>query len=308
MAYALTVRAAVGKSTLYAQVTDKETGLVWDQTNSVWAALPTGTNANVALTESSDKGYYTGSAGLTPAPGGLYQISVLDSAVAAYLFTTLETYPSKTKTVLQVVNAVQQKLRMPQSAALNDSLALLILGKMNDVLLNLLPQKNVFDHLKTEGTFTLLQGLDYFRFAPANVVGIDRITRLQKAKLSHIHIVDDQKLKSIKAQLNVNTAFQGEPSYARISSRDGGLPILELSCKPDTTYTVSYEAIKTAQELLASVPTGYVPLPDVVQAGALMLMKQEQGRDATAEAGIYGEALAHQATAGANSDMGDVEV
>ena len=305
MAYALSVRAAVGKSTLYARVTDKETGLIWNQTNGAWAAAPAAL-ANITLTESSDKGYYTGTAGLTPAPGGMYEISVYDSGAAAYLFTTLETYASKTKTVLQVINAVQVELGMPLSSALTDSLAKQILAKMNHVLLKLIPENNVFDHLKTEGTFNLIQGLDYVRFAPANVSGIDRITMLRKSNLRHLHMVSDERLKSIKERLLQTTNYQGEPMYARISSRDGGIPILELSCQPDTTYLVKYEAVKTAQELTAV--TDYVPLPEVVQAGALMLIKQHQGRDITAESGLYAAALSHQTSAGANTDIGDIEV
>lgn len=308
MAYALSVRAVTGKTTLYARITDKESGLMWNQTGSAWAANP-GEDANIALTEDGAyKGYYAASAGITPVPGGIYKISVFDSSVTDYEFSTIENYSSRTKTVLEIINAVQLELGMPQSAAITDSLAKIILAKMNTVLLTLIPAEGILDHLKVEGSFTIHEGLDYVRFSPANVPGIDKILRLKKSNLNPLTIIDSQKLKEIKEALEQTVGFEAEPEYARISGRDGGLPLLELSCKPDATYTVNYEAMKSAKELVATAPTEFVPLSEAVRAGALMLMKIHQGRDSAVEAAAFSAAIGRATTVGSSGIDGDFQV
>src|SRR5665647_2891075 len=105
MAYPLTYRAPTGK-TLKAVIKDLETSLFWDQTNSVWVAAETAA-CQIAFTEGSDLGFYTGTGGLTPVKGGLYEIKVIDSADADYAVITKEVFSSLSKTVLQIVNAVQ---------------------------------------------------------------------------------------------------------------------------------------------------------------------------------------------------------
>ena len=305
MSYVLSVRAVTGKTTLYARITDKETGLLWNQTGSAWAANP-GADANIALTEDSTyKGFYSATAGISPVPGGIYKISVFDSSVTDYEFSTIENYSSRTKTVLEIINSVQGELGMPRSSTITDNLSKLILSKMNAVILTLIPEEGMLDHLKVEGSFTIHQGLDFVRFAPANVPGIDKILRLVKSNLNPLLIVSDEKLKSIKESLEQTAGYEGEPEFARISGRDGGLPLLELSCKPDATYVVNFEAMKSGKEL--TVATEFVPLSEAVRAGALMLMKKHQGRDYQLEASIFDSALG-RATSVGSSVGGDFEV
>ncbi|MFA5027038.1 MAG: hypothetical protein WC713_04130, partial [Candidatus Methylomirabilota bacterium] len=120
MAYSLTYKATRGIATLYANIQDKETSLFWDEVNDLWVADNTSI-CDLALTESeSEPGVYTGSATFVPANGGVYQISVFDSADADYSMDTIEVYPSKTKTVKQVINAIQLEMGLPQSTALAD--------------------------------------------------------------------------------------------------------------------------------------------------------------------------------------------
>jgi len=305
MAYALSFKTVRDKTTLYALIQDRETSLFWDEVNDAWVDT-IDPNCEIALVEGSDKGVYTGSATFTPVNGGVYQISVFDSADAEYSMDTIEVYPSKTKTVLQVINAVQLELRMPLSAALTDNFAKIILAKMNTVLLTILPDRNIFDHLKVQGSFTINSTRPYYRLSPVNVDSVETIRYLRRPDLAYIErATDDVTFKTMADSYNASLAY-GSPDFYRIAQRDGGFPILEFTPAPDVPYIVSYEVLKGAKELTAV--GDYVPMPDVIKAGALMLMLQSQGRDASAEASIFEMALGRCATVGSNTNLGDFEV
>jgi hypothetical protein len=305
MAYALSHKTVRDKTTLYAVIQDKETSLFWDEVADLWVAEITD-DCNLTLTESADKGVYTGNATFTPVNGGVYQISVYDSADAEYIMDTIEVYPSKTKTVLQIINAVQTELRMPNSAAITDMLSRLILAKMNTVLTILLPENNVFDHLKVQGSFTINSSRPFYRVNPVNVDFVDSITFLRKPDLTYVKQADsDIHFREMADSHNASLTYAA-PVFYRISQRDHGFPIVEFTPAPDQAYIIAYEVLKAAKELTAA--TDYVPVPDVIKAGALMLMKQEMGRDATADQAIYSKALERASTTSANSNMKDFAV
>ena len=305
MAYALSYKTIRDKTTLYAVIQDKETGKFWDEISDVWVDEITDA-CNLALTESSEKGVYTGSATFTPVKGGIYQISVFDSADAEYSMDTIEVYPSKTKTVLEIINAVQLELRLPQSTALTDNFARIILAKMNTVLQTLLPENNIFDHLKVQGSFTINSARPLYRLTPVNVDFVETINFLRRPDLVFLtKMADDIEFRAI-ADSNNESLNYAPPINYRIAQRDHGFPIVEFAPAPDQAYIISYEIIKSHKELTAV--TDYVPLPDVVKAGALALMKQQQGRDASAELAIFEATMRRAGTHSANSQIGDLEV
>ena len=305
MAYALSYKTVRDKTTLYAVIEDRETSLFWDEATDTWVdTLVDG--CNLPLTESADKGVYTGSATFTPVNGGVYQISVFDSADADYQMDTIEVYPSKTKTVLQIINAVQLELRLPQSAALTDNFARIILAKMNTVLTEILPDRNIFDHLKVQGSFTINIAKPFYRLNPINVDGIESITYLRRPDLHFIEKAEsDVSFKRISDSANMSLNY-APPEYYRLYQRDGEFPILEFAPPPDQSYIVSYEVIKKVKELTAV--GDFVPNPSAVKAGAHWLMLKSQGRDAATEQGIFEMALDRCATSGANTYLGDVQV
>ena len=306
MAYALSYKAIRGKTTLYANIMDKETSLFWDEVNDLWVADNTAI-CDLALTESgSEPGVYTGSATFTPANGGVYQISVFDSANADYSMDTIEVYPSKTKTVLQIINAIQLEMGLPQSAALTDNFAKIILANMNKVLMDLLPLNNVFDHLKVQGSFTINSARPFYRLSPINVDSIDHITFLRRPDLTYISKAPDDIYFRTKADSYNASLSYSAPEFYRICQRDNGFPILEFTPAPDVAYIVSYEVLKSPKEFTAV--EDYVPFPRIVKAGAHMFTLQGRGRDASAEAGVFTSALEVGSMAGANSHMGDFEV
>ncbi len=305
MAYELSYKTVRDKTTLYAVIQDKETSKFWDEVSDVWVDEITDA-CNLTLTESSEKGVYTGSATFTPVKGGIYQISVFDSADAEYSMDTIEVYPSKTKTVLEVINAVQLDLRLPQSASLADNFAKIILAKMNTVLQTLLPENNIFDHLKVQGSFTINSSRPLYRLTPVNVDFVETINFLRRPDLAYINkATDDIAFRTLADTYNASLSC-ASPDFYRIAQRDNGFPILEFTPAPDQAYIVSYEIIKSHKELTAV--TDYVPLPDVVKAGALALMKQQQGRDASAELAIFEATMRRAGTHSSNSQIGDLEV
>ena len=305
MAYALSYKTVRDKTTLYAVIEDRETSLFWDEATDTWVdTLVDG--CNLPLTESADKGVYTGSATFTPVNGGVYQISVFDSADADYQMDTIEVYPSKTKTVLQIINAVQLELRLPQSAALTDNFARIILAKMNTVLTEILPDRNIFDHLKVQGSFTINSAKPFYRLNPVNVDGVESITYLRRPDMAFVTLANDDTKFKIMADSYNNSLTYSSPNYFRIAQRDGGFPILEFTPAPDVPYIISYEVIKTQKEL--TLATEYSPIPSVIKAGAHWLMLKSQGRDADIERGIFEIALGRASAIGANTIIGDIEV
>lgn len=306
MAYALSYKSVRDKTTLYATIQDRETNLFWDENTDTWVdTLVPG--CYLTLTESSDKGVYTGSATFTPVNGGIYQISIFDSADADYQMDTIEVYPPKTDTVISVIQAVQQELRMPQSSAITDSLSKLILAKMNTVLLELLPDKNIYDHLKVQGSFTINTSRQFYRVNPVNVDGVDKIIYLRRPDDKFIDQAGSdvdfrEKADTANRALNYNV-----PDIYRIFQRDNDFPIVEFNPPPDQSYIVSYEIQKTPKKL--TLATEFVPKANVIKAGALMLMKHEQGRDVSMEAQIFQKAMERCVGNGANSYIeGDFKV
>jgi hypothetical protein len=305
MSYALSFKTVREKTTLYAIIQDRETSLFWDEGTDTWVDTIVA-GCNLALTESADKGVYTGSATFTPVNGGVYQISVFDSADADYQMDTIEVYPSKTKTVLQVINDVQLELRMPLSSALTDNFAKIILAKMNTVLMEILPERNIFDHLKVQGSFVIGSTRPFYRLSPTNVDSVETITFLRLPNMDYIdRAKDDMEFRTVADTSNASLTY-GDPTLYRISQRDGGFPIIEFTPQPDVTKIISYEIIKGAKEL--TLATEYAPLPRVLKAGAHFLMLKSQGRDADVEGDIFERALGRAATVGANTHMGDIEV
>lgn len=303
MAYPLTYKAPTGK-TLKAVIKDLETSLFWDQTNSVWVAVETAA-CQIPFTEGSDKGFYTGTGGITPTKGGIYEIKVIDSNDANYQVITKEIFSPKSKTVLEVVNSVQTELRLPSSATILDSMAKIILAKMNTILMVTLPDSNIFDHLKVEGSFTISSGRTIYRVSPINVDTMDRVTVLKDSDGKVIPQFDDENFKAL-AQGYITSAVTGKPAGWRIANRDYGFPIIEFAPAPDATYAVSFEGVKAPKELTAA--TDYVINPLVIKNGALMMVKLELGRDASVDAGVLGTAIDRAGSAESNTVSGDFEV
>ena len=96
------------------------------------------------------------------------------------------------------------------------------------------------------------------------------------------------------------------PEAFRIAQRDYNLPFVEIAPIPDKVYTITCEVVKGIEKL--TLATEYVPIPLVVKSGALMLMKQTQGRDASADAAIFGAAMERAGSIEANASFSDVEV
>lgn len=306
MSYPLSYKTVTGKSGLYAVIQDYETQLYWDEVANAWVESIT-SDCYLTLTESSEKGVYTGSAAdLTVVNGGTYQITVFDSGDSDYQITTLITTPAKTETLLEVVNGVQRALRMPVSSGITDQLSLAIIQKVNDVLTTMLPGNSIYEHLKIKGSFATKSGTDLYRISPVNVSGISSIIYLRNPDLSFLRgPLSDSDFRALKDIYNAEFNYT-MPTVFRIAGFDGGYPMVELFNNPDDTYIISFEAVRKLPKLTAA--TDYVFLPDVARLGATMMMKMDMGRDYKMESGLFAQALEVANSEQSNVSFGDVEV
>jgi len=304
MAYPLAYRAPTGK-TLKAIIKDLETSLFWDEINSTWVAAVVAA-CRISFTEDSTyKGFYTASGGLTPVKGGLYDIFVIDTADSDYNTVTKEVYPPKSKTVLEIINAVQVDLGLPSSSALTDSMAKKILSKINAILMVIFPSENIFDHMRVDGHFTIDNERTLYRLAPVNVDTIDRIDGIRDEDGNTIVEKGYDEFKSLALGFEA-AETTGKPQYWRIANRDHGYPIVEFTPPPDDVYKVYYSAIKAPKELTAI--TEYVINPLVVQNGVLAMIKSGMGRDTSVESGIFKAALDRASSTESHANTGDFEV
>ena len=260
----------------------------------------------ISFTEDATyKGFYTASGGLTPVKGGLYDIHVIDTDDADYDCITREVYPPKSKTVLEVINAVQVELGLPSSTSLNDSMAKKILSRINSILMVVFPSENIFDHMKVDGHFTIDTERSLYRLAPVNVDTIDRIDVLRDVDGNVIEEKSYEAFKKLALDFTASSTT-GQPQYWRVANRDYGYPIIEFAPAPDAAYTVYYTVVKAPKELTAA--GDYVINPLVVQNGALAMIKTSMGRDATVESQIFKTALDRASSTESHANTGDIEV
>lgn len=309
MGYALSYKSITGKTGLYALIQDKESGLYWDDVNSLWGDA-INDDFKIAFTEhGTNKGYYSGSAdNLSPVKGGFYNISVFDDADAGYAMSSDDMIPPLTETLLQVVNGVQRACRFPVSTTLADSFSQSVVQKINDVMTLILPETGLLEHLKISGSFTTKIGQSLYRISPVNCEGINVLSYLRNPDGSFIEgAMDDIKFKALKDTQNMNIgAISQVPIAFRIAAMDSGYPIVEIAQTPSSQSIISFEAFKKPKKL--SVATDYVMFPDAVRLGATMFAKMDLGRDANVERSLFSKALSQISTVDANSHLGDVEV
>ena len=309
MAYALSYKGITGNAGLYALIQDKESGLYWDDVNSVWGSN-INDNFKIALAEhATNKGYYSGSAAnLTPVKGGLYNISIFDTADAGYAISSDEMVPPATETLLEVVNGVQRACRFPVSTALTDAFSASVVQKVNDVLALIIPEAGFLEHLKISGSFTTKVGQSIYRISPVNCEGISLLNYLRNPDGDFIEgPMDDMKFRQLKDTMNMNIgAVYQVPVGFRIVSMDAGYPIVEIAQTPTDQSIISFEVIKKPKRI--TLATDYVPFPEAVRLGATMFAKMDLGRDSAVEQALFAKALSRTSTVDANTSLGDVEV
>lgn len=203
-------------------------------------------------------------------------------------------------TVLEIIQEVQKKLRLPQSLSLTDSHAKLILSLINDVQRNLLAEQGVWDEAKVYGSFNTVSGT---ATATISVSGqeIEIIRNLKIGTSPPIEKVDDDDFREYKRVYST-----GQPLYYRIYSKSGGGITVEFSPTPDAVYQIDYEVLKKPPRLVNSTD---VPLldADTLIAGTVTLAKHNQGQDVNLELSQFQAKLGMQVDSQGESGWGDVE-
>lgn len=276
MAYAIAYNGIEGQAGLYARVQRKFDGMWWSESDVAWVPLES-VVCDIALVESlTAPGAYSGVAGLSPAKGGIYTVSVYTSS-ARLLMSTDCPYLSTQRTVLEIINNVQRGLRLPQTGEVAFSTsahAQLLLGFLNKIS-DLIMEHSPAAELKVSGSFQIVAGMPYYPISLVNFPsGIDVINRLQIGIYEPLVPICDEQMSEYRRSVTE----QGQPLYYRPYSRQGGTMIVEVAPTPDKTYTVSFNGFLRVSRLTASTDIPVLD-PDTIELGMLFLAKEDQGEE-----------------------------
>lgn len=302
MAFTVTYYGQEGRASAYTRIQRKLDGYWWNNSTKAWVAVAVAA-CNLTLVEDGTiKGKYvsTADAALVPQTGGLYSFWNYDSAGDLLLMTEQPQRP-EAPTLLTMIQKVQQKLRLPQAAAITETHAALMMEFLNQAQ-TLMMEGASWDELGLKGAFGTRDGQSLYFLFPANGAMLEGIDHLQIGTGTPLSIINDERFRAMKRQYTTGA----EPIFARLYGRAGNAIILEVLPEPDATYQVDFEARQKPLKLTAATD---VPLldSDTIVAGALLLAKAEQGDDSSAEQAAFNAHLGGRVSVAAESDWGDVE-
>lgn len=289
MAYAITFRNVTGKTTFQAVIQSLEDSKYWDNVATGWVTSLTA-DCKIAMTESASKGVYTATASsLTPIAGGFYKLLVYDSADSDFLATTEETYPSNSKTALNIVNGIEKKLAIPQSSDFTGQHALLLLSHVNEFLKYTLPNYGLFSTLKRKGSIVLKEDKNTFILAPINAEAVQSVHQINVSGSSPMIQMTDADFREHQRTADPENTT-GEPLYFRF--RQGGInfPIMEVSPAADENITIEYEVYVRPKELSATTDIALINADLLIMAGVVRELAR-RGQDAKTEQAIFQDIL-----------------
>lgn len=299
MPYAIKYYSFEGRAGLKARVQRKADGLWWDEVADAWVAAESA-NCDIALAETATVGEYSGQATFTPAAGTLYDLWIY--AVAAPLVVAEDTYRPGRKTALQIINEVQQGLRLPQDGAINRPHAQLILSFVNKTM-DLMKEAGVWDELKAAISLYTADGVSLYYVNPPNTESVDIIRSLRIGDSPPLVKASDTEFRELQ---RIHSGAKQQPLYYRHYGRAGRWLIIEVCPTPDQAYRLQGEILQRQEKLAAADD---VPLldADTIVMGALALAKAEQGSDSTNESAVFQAKITLQSGTEAESNWGDVE-
>lgn len=208
--------------------------------------------------------------------------------------------PTPRLNALQIVQEIQKRLRMPQSAALTERHAVLLLSFVNSVLVNGPGEGYVWDELKWFTAVPTVVGQVTYRIERSGYE-LDVLRDLRIGTNPPLSLLSDDLFREYK---RLHTS-QGQPKAWRHYSADTGTITIEVAPPPDAVYSIDVEALVKPKRL---VNASDVPLidPEILILGGLTLAKEDQGEDYTLAGQEYGSKLAQAATRN-ESNWGDVD-
>lgn len=206
-------------------------------------------------------------------------------------------------TALQMVNRVQRSLRLPFSATVAEYHGALILENINTVQRGMMLDGFVWDDLKQFSHFHTDATNATYAISGAAGEDIDVIRNLQIGYSDPIIKKTDDEFRAIKRGYAGTT---GQPLYYRHYSRSVGTLTIELAPSPDAAYQVDTEILVKPPMLTADGDLITLDA-DAVFYGALMLARQDQGEDATAQMSVFQAKISMLAGSHSDSNLGDME-
>ncbi len=259
----------------------------------------------LSLTEDgTEAGKYTiTDASFNPRLGGKYVTYVFDSADDLVFFTENTYSATQPKNALQIVQAIQQEQRLPQSVDLTRVHDKLMLAFVNKVLRTLGKTPERWDALKISGGFVTIIGQTVYTIDPINAVSMDSITHVQIGTNEPIDpLVTEEAFREYKR----TNKTPSRPLARRLYGRVGRAIMIELVPPPDVVYQVDFEGY---QKILPLVNTTDVPLlnSDTIINGGVMLAKDEAGRKALIEAEIFANDVGADTGNEGEENIGDLD-
>ena len=206
-------------------------------------------------------------------------------------------------TVLEIINEVQVKLRLPVSTALTTAHAKLLLAFINEVQRNYMLMDTVWDELKVYLSVNTVAGTAIYAVPAPSSGELDTIRSIQIAYNDPLVMLSDGDFLSHQ---RVNTT-QAEPKKYRHRSRTAaGVITIEVSAVPDAVYAMDMECqIKPPRLTLGSE----TPLldEDTIILGVAWLAKKDDGNDDREDFAAFQAMNSLRAGDKGNSNLGDVE-
>lgn len=206
-------------------------------------------------------------------------------------------------TVLEIINEVQRKLRLPVSAALTTAHAALLLTFINEVQRNYMLVDTVWDELKVYPSVNTVAGTATYAVSAPSSGELDSIRSIQIGINDPLVMLDDGDFLAHK---RANTT-QAEPKKYRHRSRTAaGVITIEVSSTPDAAYQMDVEALIKPPRVTLSTD---VPLLDAetIILGVTWLAKKDDGNDDREEFAAFQTMNALRAGDKSDSNLGDVE-
>lgn len=276
MSYSITYHGIEGQTGLVARVTRKLDGLVL--TTSGW-----GTSApdNIVLTENETvPGKYIGTANFTPSNGGVYTVAIYSGTELLLEMDCL--HKSRQQTILQMINEVQCNLRLPQSTAITDAHAALLLGFANEVQQDYMAEFCQWEETKVRAVFNTVSGRSVYSIYPLQNLCLDTITEM---RIGTGEPLSKPPIEQFRQSVRTITDYSQPTSYGHFG-RAGAAILIELNPTPDAVYRINMDLIiKPAKLVLADD----VPLldQDIIMLGMKLLCRKDQGEDFQGELAAF---------------------
>lgn len=308
MAYSVRARFDTGFTTLYALIQSLEfgAGLWWNDVTKAWEGPGTGMlpdgetpapGSFVGLTESSEKGIYTGTfTNLVPVKGTVYRIWVMDGdgglvrpdGGTCHFRMTEIPYSVGDMSTLDIINKVQRRLRLPASSAITDTHAQLMLEFVNDSYRTVFPNIGVMNELRVRGAFSTHGGGP--TLWPIYPINCNYVSHLNWVKYYAGSPYEYPLTKIPFEQLEIENLKMlssgdplGYPTYYCIRQSPDRFPVVQFypDVSPDFA-SFQYECVIKPQTLSAA--TDY-PIcdPMMLVYGATILAKRDAGLDPSSE-------------------------